>query len=247
VCAATFMWSQNSLTCVCNSTSVPGPTVSGVTRCLNCDRFVGASGVDNANSARCRCLGSSLIWDDLKKLCLCPVSTSSPFWIIAPNATCIPCNANTDPNITPGSSTVDAYNCRCADSFFWDNIRMRCVRCSTLGGTKRAGAELSCVCAAGFYFDVYTNLCVQTPSFPCDASNISSCLGCNVIQNADAATGPVALVNNAFFNGRDVSLVRAQYSSIASTLSRYAAYQCLCTGEGFFWETTRKRCQIVFA
>jgi hypothetical protein len=128
-CRPTFVWNQNTFTCTCGSNSVMGPIIGGNQSCINCDPFVGSSGIDPVDSSRCVCLGS-LTWDSLRKICICPSINTTTFFIIAPNATCIPCNVSTDPFIV--GTPIDAYNCRCANPYIWDNIRMRCVRCTDI-------------------------------------------------------------------------------------------------------------------
>jgi hypothetical protein len=241
ICNPTFVWKATTLTCGCNSNSVLSPIVAKKQTCINCDQFVGSDGIDPLDATQCHCMGD-LIWDSLKKTCLCPNSINS---IISPNATCIICNTATDPNII--SPPVDAYNCRCADPYFWDSIQMMCVKCSDLsnGVSKKKGAELICTCKRGYYFDVFTNQCKLTPQKGCTADNMSSCLNCAYIPYSDPTSPPLLLDSTKYFNSKSTSAVIRQYSSISSTLTKYRTYQCLCSG-GFFWEPTRKRCETVF-
>jgi len=124
---------------------------------------------------------------------------------------------------------------------------LKCVKCSELGGTKKKGVELSCTCASGSFFDVYTNLCKVIPKNPCDAKNISSCLTCAFIANADNATSPT-LVTNKYLDGKSLTVIKTQYntSSIPSVPTLYGSYQCNCIGTGYYWDRTRKRCLTVF-
>jgi hypothetical protein len=194
VCRPTFVWNPTSNTCTCDSNSVMGPLNPNNQTCKSCDPFIGSSEINPIDSKSCVCLGS-LTWDSLKKLCVCPSisvevtvgnkkTTVTTFFIITANASCIPCNASTDPYI---SGSIDAYNCKCVNLYIWDNIRLKCVKCTDLanGLAKINGNELSCPCKPNFFFDVFTNLCIATPKTACTSATISNCIDCRYIQYVD--------------------------------------------------------------
>ncbi|XP_031472886.1 uncharacterized protein LOC116245538 [Nymphaea colorata] len=237
VCKNTFTWLATSLTCGCNSSTVLGPVTTAAQTCINCNALIGASGVSSKDSTQCTCLGK-LTWDSLKKMCVCADSSS----IITPDGSCYVCSNTTDPNIV--NPPVDAYNCKCANPFFWDNLRLKCIKCTDLanGLSKKSGTELSCPCKTGYYFDPYTNLCLLTPKNACVAANITNCLNCTIIPYADIITGPVAQTAGKFQAAKDTSVITKQYSALIKT---YNSYQCLCSG-AYLWEPTRRRCQSIF-
>lgn len=253
VCKPTFVWNLNSNTCKCDGNSIMGPVVGNNQSCIICNAFVGSSGIDPTDSTKCLCLGS-LTWDSLKKLCICPsysynvtvgrnTTTVTVYFIISPNASCIPCNSSTDPNIF--GPPIDAYNCKCANTYIWNNLLMKCVKCTDIPNAmaKVNGTELSCPCKANFFFDVFTNLCLATPKNACTNSNMTSCIDCSKIPYADLTVPPGPMYDAVV--AKDNSAISKQYNSLSLTLSKYSTSQCYCSG-GYEWEPTRKRCMTVF-
>jgi hypothetical protein len=238
VCKATYVWNPTTFSCACNSNSI---LFNG--NCLNCDMYIGALTINTNTRSDCVCLGS-LTWNAVLSICVCGANQ-----IITYNGNCLTCNSATDSHIATANPTVDAYNCKCANPYFWDNIQNKCVSCTAAALPnalqKDNGFELSCSCASQYYFDVYTNKCVKTPTTNCNANNIKNCLDCSLIPQANTAYGAGVLTTGRYSNSKTTSALSSQYSKLTTSLGKYSGYQCYCQ-TGYTWEPTRKRCELVF-
>ena len=117
VCKPGLSWDYNKYICYCNG------LINGNT-CLPCNSAIGSSGINSLDTTKCACIGQST-WDSFLKVCLCGANQ-----IITYEGNCVTCSTTLDANIV---GVNDRYNCKCGDTYFWDNLQNKCIKCGTGG------------------------------------------------------------------------------------------------------------------
>jgi len=88
---------------------------------------VGASSIKD--SASCNCIDPSVVWNVTTASCsICAAADV----IIKHDGSCITCKGLDSTTI----GTVDTYNCKCGPNQIWDNIKYKCVACTSISNGK---------------------------------------------------------------------------------------------------------------